>query len=367
MSKHRPRALRRDLESLVDDLLPAAEATVFAWVVVEYPGMHPNMLPETIRNDVELDDTQIEHALDSLVDRGLFESLGDVPDDGRWFVEPVKDDSFVDRTHTWIEAHGTTEHVDRFTSLEARLKSALDEMRQNDRVEIVDQTASTNGHGSFEEDLDWENYARASEICVSSFSLETMPDFFEPRLISALENGVDVRILLLHPNLGVELERKRADETIRDGIATIESLQDRCANANGTLSYRLVSDRGHAYFYGLLVRSELPEECTYRVFVRDIDRERGVTAKLVRGEEQTTMYLLLRQYFEAAWENGHEPGPIGFAKRNWLYGLTIVPVFGLYLWLSGAIDDLSFALIQAVAIPIAAELVKDGLFALGNR
>lgn len=367
MSELQPGRLRRSLESVVGDLLPAAEATVFAWVVAEYPETHSNMLPETIRNDVELDTDRIEQTLVSLVDRGLFERIEGAESPPHSFVEPVKDDSFVERASEWIAANGTSEHVERFSHLEPRLEGHLDDERRSHRAEVIDQTSSKNGRTSFEADLDWENYTRASEICVASFSLETMPDFFEPLVVSALENGIDVRILLLHPELGAEFERQRADATIREGMAFIESMRDRCSNAPGTLSYRLVRDREHAYFYGLIVRSEFPEECTYRAFVRDIDRERGVTASLIRGEERTTMFLLLSRYFEDAWGAAHEPGPVGVVKRNWLYGLTIVPAVGLYLWLSGAIDDLSFALIQAVAIPIAAELVKDGLFALGNR
>ncbi len=367
MPEQQPGELRRSLESLVGDLLPAAEATVFAWVVAEYPETHPNVLPETIRNDVELDAERIERTLVSLVDRGLFDRIEDAENAAYPFVEPVKDDAFVERVSDWIDANGTPEHADRFERIEPRLERRLDEKRQSHRAEVINQTSSKDGRTSFEADLDWENYTRASEICVASFSLETMPDFFEPLLVSALQNGVDVRILLLHPELGASLERERAATAIREGTAFIEELRDRCADASGTLSYRLVRDREYAYFYGLLVRSEFPGECTYRVFVRDLDRERGVTASLVRGEERTTMYLLLSRYFEDAWDAAHEPGWTGVVKRNWLYGLTIVPVLGLYLWLSGVIDDISFALIQAVAIPIAAELVKDGLFALGDR
>lgn len=362
------RELKRELSSVFGGLVSETEAKVLARVLVEYPGTRSDLLPDTIRNDLTASAAEIEAALESLVEQGVFVRPDDAADDrSPSFVEPVSDGGFLERLTAWIGESGTETHVERFESIIDDLERRFADELVERRVDVISRASSTEGTETFKEDLDWEKYSSVSEIRLSAFSLETIPGFLEESLSTALENGVDVRVLLLHPDLGAEIERPRVREEIERGMRSIEELQRRCADAPGSLSYRLVRQREHAYFYGLLVDSRNDAECTYRVFVRDLGNERGVSSILVRGNDETTMYLLLSKYFEQAWESAYQPGWTGVVRRNWIYGLTVVPVLGLYLWVIGAIDDLSFALVQSVAIPIAAELVKDGVFALGNR
>lgn len=362
--------LRRELLSVVDDLLPETEAKVLAWTVVEYPGTRSDLLPDTLRNDLAADAATIEAALESLVEQDVF--VRDDPDsaaDDRSpsFVEPVSDGRFLERLAAWIGENGTEAHVERFDAIADDLEDRLADELVERRVDVIPRASSSTGTETFKNDLDWERYSNVSEIRLSAFSLETIPGFLEESIREALENGVDVKILLLHPDLGAEIERPRVREEIERGRQSIEDLQQQCRDEPGSLSYRLVRDRANGYFYGLLVDSPNEAECTYRVFVRDLGNERGVSSILVRGTDETTMYLLLSEYFERAWENAHRPGWSGLVRRNWIYGLTVVPLLGLYLWMNGVIDDLSFALVQSVGIPIAAELIKDGVFAIGDR
>ncbi|USZ71829.1 hypothetical protein [Natronosalvus halobius] len=361
------RALRRELADVFEGVLPALETNVLTWIVLEYPGTRPTLLPETLRNDLAADASEIETAIHSLVERGLFADVDPEDETDGPFLEPIADGEFVDRLIEWIRENGTEARAMALEAIADDLEHRLADERVERRADVISQASSRRGTETFKRDLDWEAYTGVTELCLAAFSLETIPGFLEESLSEALENGVDVRITLLHPDLGVELERPRVGEEIEAGIRSIERLEREHAESAGTLTYRLIREREDAHFFGLLVHSRNDQECTYRVFVRELGRERGVSSILLRGRDQTTVYRLLSRYFDRAWENAHRPGLAGLIGRNWIYGLAVVPLLGLYLWATGTIDDLSFALVQAVAIPIAAELIKDVVLAAGDH
>lgn len=353
---------RDDLEAAIvetfEGILGHRQATVFASIVVRYPGTRGDSLPDVIDHDLNRGPEQIRADIDDLLERGLLPT-----DDDGAIVEPIKSgDEFLAHVDGWLEERDHDDERERFSTLTDDVLTRYEyflNQRVDVRAQVIPLAASEDGSATYKKDLRNSIQGDVSEVNIAAFSLESQKELIEDVVVSGIESGIDFRFLLYHPELGSELERPRVKEPIRKGIEFLNTLQEETRQAEGEISYRLVKDREQSYFRGLVYRSENPDECTYRVFIHDPTKERGLSSIVLRGEEKTTMYQILESYFDQAWENAIEPGAMGYVKRNWKYALLAVPLLGVYLWVIGAISQLSFVLIQAIGIPIASELVRD--------
>ncbi|WP_418286816.1 hypothetical protein [Halorubrum sp. DTA46] len=324
------RSLRERLRSTIDDAFRPAEAEILARAAVDYPYCRVDRLPETLIHDLDrLDEgytvEEIRRILTDLdAESNLFSPRDeDGPNGLANRVELGDDVGFIDR----LERRALGGRAGRndgpndgdpsavFDDLRAFHDSYL-ERRVNRRVETIPIASHHRSTESFKRDLDVGSYEHADELCVPAFSFETMPPFVRENIERWIENGLTVNVLLFGEEVGSAQESGRVKEQIRDGRRKLQSIHARTASSPGELNYRFVTESDHTHFRGLLVRSSDPDECTYRLFVLDDGRERGVNSTVLRGKDETTVYQILDDYFERAWRAARPPGWRGTVKEN---------------------------------------------------
>ncbi|ELZ43103.1 hypothetical protein C471_01559 [Halorubrum saccharovorum DSM 1137] len=381
--------LRSRLKAVLADRFGDDETEVIAHAAVDYPYCRVDSLPETLEHDfAQLRDDytadEIRDVLEALATETDLFSLRD-EDGGNGLdnrMEIGDDAEFVDR----LERHVLGDEPDRTngdeTARETRADATtvFDDLRQyHDRYleRRVDRRAETipiashhRSTESFKRDLDLSRYNQPNELCIPTFSFETMPDFVVESIERWIENGLTVKVLLFGEETGASLEYGRVKDEIRKGEEKLRSLQERTASAPGELKYRKASGVEHTHFRGLLVRSENDDECSYRFFVLDDRRERGVNSAILRGRDRTTIFRTLDDYFDRAWRAARPPGWRGIVKANsGAIGLGVaiaVFVVAVYGWFTRTIPariaEPAIAVTIAIILTIIEEKYLDAVF-----
>jgi len=379
--------LRSRLKAVLDDRFTDDETEVIAHAAVDYPYCRVDSLPETLEHDfAQLKDEytvdEIRDVLTTLAaETDLFSPRDEDGGNGLGNMTEIGDDeAFVDRLERQVsgdDPDGTDGEATagEATAGEARTDAAtvFDDLRRyHDRYleRRVDRRAETipiashhRSTESFKRDLDLSSYDQPDELCIPTFSFETMPGFVVENIEQWIENGLTVKVLLFGEETGASLEYGRVKDEIRKGEEKLRSLQDRTASAPGELKYRKASGVEHTHFRGLLVRSKNEDDCTYRFFVLDDRRERGVNSVVLRGRDKTTIYRTLDDYFDRAWRAGRPPGWRGTVKANsGAIGLGVaVAVFavGVYGWVTRTIPARIAEPAIAVTIAIILTIIEE--------
>jgi len=381
--------LRSRLKAVLDDRFDDAETEVIAHAAVDYPYCRVDSLPETLAHDfAQLKDEytvdEIRDVLEGLdAETDLFSIRDEDGGSGLANRTEIGDDAaFVDRLERQVLGDASDRTDGEETAGETRTDAAtvFDDLRRyHDRYleRRVDRRAETipiashhRSTESFKRDLDLSRYDQPDELCIPTFSFETMPDFVVESIERWIENGLTVKVLLFGEETGASLEYGRVKDEIRKGEEKLRSLQDRTASAPGELKYRKASGVEHTHFRGLLVRSKNDDECTYRFFVLDDRRERGVNSVVLRGRDRTTIYRTLDDYFERAWRAARPPGWRGTVKANsGAIGLGVaaaVFAVAVYGWFTRTIPsriaEPAIAVTIAISLTIIEEKYLDAIF-----
>ena len=362
--------LRTDLERVLNSRFGDLEAKLLAYAAVKYPYCRVDMLPETLQHEFDqLRTKRSETALrDALIrideQTDLFVSRNE--DGVAGLIDRVEigdDDGFVRRLRDIVADGSPPEDTPEVLS---RLERHLDrylQRRTERQVERIPIATTERATETFKSDLDPEKYGSATELCLPTFSFETIPEFVKERIRQWVQNGADVKILIYSEKVGRQLESGRVQKEIRAGARDLSDLKSDLSGAPGRVKYRFITENEHTYFRGLLVRSTDPTECTYRLLVIN-QHERGVNSPVLRGQGQTTLYEVLDRYFDRAWSAARPPGLRGQLKQNQkLVGLVVALVVfagGVYSWIAGFVpqrfSEVLVSLMLGIIITLAQQL-----------
>lgn len=361
--------LRRDVEKILTSRFDDETAAVLAYVCVKYPYCRPEKLPETVAHDIDrsphtLSVDEIRSQLEQVIEEtDIFAMREDTTATGLASrLEPGTDDAFVPRLRQLLGSvpDGAPEPDDVLKRLRVHHQDYL-EQRAESRVQRISIATSQHATETFKSDLDLEAYETPDELCIIAFSFETLPDFVTDSIRRWIKNGQTVKLLLYSKRVGERLESSRVRTAIQQGSTELKQLQSELAQDPGTLRYRFIVKPEHTYFRGLLVRSTSGES-SYRLFVLDNERERGVNATILRGRGETTIYKILDEYFTDVWQSARPPGIRGFIQRNRVplgFGLAVVLfLVGIYSWVSGLTSQRLSEIVISVTLGVIVTLAE---------
>ncbi|MHA1460942.1 MAG: hypothetical protein ACTSO8_05625 [Promethearchaeota archaeon] len=319
------------------------EALIYGVILFRYPLTIVKELENVIIYDLtylvdnkELTKSNIKESLERIQVLGLFQKAekrkNAIESEDPSFIEPGRDRKlYIKYIKSVINKFQVKKELKkefiRFISLWKDYTQDFLLNRIEEYCQRINIRSSKKGLETLKTDLD--DVDGYSEICLVTFSTETIWEFVKNSLTEALKVGIKrYRILLIHPRLGEELETSKVKELIKNGIRRIKN-HKKSLRKNGNYSrkdvrrvqLRLIKNKKDSFFFGLLkiAKEDSGKKDLYRCLVKRTYVERGVNAIVLRGHyKNNTLFALIKSYLDSVWKRSRGLGFLGWLKKNWI-------------------------------------------------
>jgi hypothetical protein len=334
---------------------------LYGEILFRYPLTVERNLPEVLTHNVDylinenkLNKEKITEIFYNLINIGLLQSEKvEYRDDDKTeiiYIEPGRDpNGYINYMKKFLRNVNTkksviNEFIDHLNFWKTELLSFF-KNRTDEYCYRIDNRSSKEG----EEELNsvMQDVDGFEEIWLATFAGGTFWWIIENSIKKALISGVKrYKILLIHPNLGEEIETLKAKKAVIQGIKNIQNLKKTLRKETNLkkkdvdiIKLRLICKKEHIHFFGVLKipKEDSGKKPTYLCLVRRNRIERGVNAIVLRGyHSNNTLFALMKFYLDLVWKKAIKPGPLGWLRKNWIW------IFGPMIYISILMITFSF-------------------------